>query len=94
MNCRCASIFNQAKFFSAANVCNVLILAKRGLATFWAIFSQTHLVTPTRTQDPVFHFQEPACAVTGEGLDVGLESLLQLIVKRKKIGKRARNKTR
>ena len=37
---------------------------------------------------------EPACAVTGEGLDVGLESLLQLIVKRKKLGKRARNKTR
>ena len=37
---------------------------------------------------------EPACAVTGEGLDVGVESLLQLIIKRKKIGKRARNKTR
>lgn len=37
---------------------------------------------------------EAACAVTGEGLDVGLESLLQLMVKRKKIGKRARNKTK
>jgi ADP-ribosylation factor-like protein 4 len=37
---------------------------------------------------------EPACAVTGEGLDVALESILQLIVKRKKLGKRARNKTR
>jgi ADP-ribosylation factor-like protein 4 len=37
---------------------------------------------------------EAACAVTGEGLDVALESLLQLIMKRKKLGKRARNKTR
>lgn len=37
---------------------------------------------------------EPCCAVTGEGLDTAVDALHELIVKRKKLAKRARNKTR
>ena len=37
---------------------------------------------------------EPACAVTGEGLDMALDAIHELIVKRRKQKKRARNKTR
>ena len=37
---------------------------------------------------------EPVCAVTGEGLDVAIEHLHELIAKKKKLNKRARNKTR
>ena len=37
---------------------------------------------------------EAVCAVTGEGLDTGLEALHSLVVKRRKQKKRARNKTR
>ena len=37
---------------------------------------------------------EAVCAVTGEGLDLAIERLHELIVKRKKMSKRARNKTR
>ena len=37
---------------------------------------------------------EPACAVTGEGLDLALDAIHELIVKRRKQKKRARNKTR
>ena len=37
---------------------------------------------------------EPACAVTGEGLDIALDAIHELIVKRRKQKKRARNKTR
>eukprot|EP00095_Tigriopus_kingsejongensis_P002716 snap_masked-scaffold809_size94238-processed-gene-0.12 protein:Tk02716 transcript:snap_masked-scaffold809_size94238-processed-gene-0.12-mRNA-1 annotation:"adp-ribosylation factor-like 4a" len=40
------------------------------------------------------HHLEPVCAVTGEGLEEALERLHQLIVKRKKMAKRLRNKTR
>ena len=37
---------------------------------------------------------EPACSVTGEGLDTGLECLQGLIVKGRKMAKRKRNKTK
>ena len=37
---------------------------------------------------------ESVCAVTGEGLEEALEALHKLIVKRRKIKKRIRNKTR
>ncbi len=37
---------------------------------------------------------EPSCSITGEGLDLALEILHQLIQKRKKIAKRNRNKTK
>ncbi|TRY69430.1 hypothetical protein TCAL_11010 [Tigriopus californicus] len=40
------------------------------------------------------HHLEPVCAVNGEGLDEGLEKLYQLIIKRRKMNKRLRNKTR
>jgi ADP-ribosylation factor-like protein 4 len=40
------------------------------------------------------HHVEAVCAVTGEGLDVAVEQLHELIVKRKKLNKRERNKTR
>uniref|UniRef100_A0A0K2T764 ADP-ribosylation factor-like protein 11 n=1 Tax=Lepeophtheirus salmonis TaxID=72036 RepID=A0A0K2T764_LEPSM len=39
-------------------------------------------------------YLEPCCAVTGEGLDIAIEKLHELIVKRRKIQKRIRNKTR
>ena len=37
---------------------------------------------------------EPACAVTGEGLDTALEAAHELVLKRRKQKKRTRNKTR
>ena len=37
---------------------------------------------------------EPVCAVTGEGLDVAVETMFNLIVKKKLRDKRNRNKTR
>ena len=37
---------------------------------------------------------EAACAVTGEGLDTALDAIHDLIAKKKKQKKRARNKTR
>ncbi len=37
---------------------------------------------------------EAACAVTGEGLDAAMAKLHGLIAKKKKLAKRARNKTR
>eukprot|EP00096_Caligus_rogercresseyi_P015976 TRINITY_DN8475_c0_g1_i1.p1 TRINITY_DN8475_c0_g1~~TRINITY_DN8475_c0_g1_i1.p1 ORF type:complete len:476 (-),score=120.47 TRINITY_DN8475_c0_g1_i1:478-1905(-) len=37
---------------------------------------------------------EPCCAVTGEGLDIAIDRLHELIIKRRKIQKRIRNKTR
>lgn len=37
---------------------------------------------------------EESCSITGEGLDTGLEMLCQLIVRRKKLAKRKRNKTK
>ncbi|XP_023337265.1 ADP-ribosylation factor-like protein 4A [Eurytemora carolleeae] len=37
---------------------------------------------------------EPTCSITGEGLDTGLEALHQLILKKKKLLKRNRNKTK
>lgn len=40
------------------------------------------------------HHLEPVCAVNGEGLDEGLEKLYHLIIKRRKMNKRLRNKTR
>ena len=43
--------------------------------------------------DQLWHI-EPACAVTGEGLESALEALHTLIVKRKQQKKRIRNKTR
>ena len=44
-------------------------------------------------QDQLWHI-EPACAVTGEGLESSLEALHTLIMKRKQQKKRLRNKTR
>ena len=43
--------------------------------------------------DQLWHI-EPACAVTGEGLESALEALHTLIIKRKQQKKRIRNKTR
>ena len=37
---------------------------------------------------------EPVCAVTGEGLDSAMDKIHELILKKKKLAKRARNKTR
>ena len=45
------------------------------------------------SNDHLWHI-EPACAVTGEGLESALEALHTLILKRKQQKKRQRNKTR
>ena len=40
------------------------------------------------------HHAEAVCAVTGEGLDVAVDKLHEMIMRRRKLSKRERNKTR
>ena len=72
-----------------------MLANKQDLPTAWPV---TRIETELGLSDlagggALWHL-ESCCAVTGEGLDTGLEHLHRLIVKRKKMAKRARNKTR
>jgi ADP-ribosylation factor-like protein 4 len=42
---------------------------------------------------PLYHVQ-PACAITGDGLDEGMEALYEMILKRRKLAKQCKKKAR
>jgi len=86
-------LFRTMKYQNNRDIPLLVLANKQDLQAAWPAGEVEEALGLGELASQLWHV-EPSCSVTGEGLDTGLEHLTQLILRRKKLAKRRRNKTK